>query len=272
MVDQNDIWKFIQQGEVPLALMTITIFLYSYAQNRHLVTIMYTPAIITYYTRKFLPYNERRTGKVQITDDVLDSMEVTTDTSYIVNAIMYVSLVAWALFGLIVVQSPMYLLVGVHGYVYIVSLRMLFMKVTPLSVHPRCKPLVDWLANTATSNQLKDELMFSGHTSLLTLIILMVSPYYYTLQGEPVPKESYVLSSICFVALLVLMYAMLLSKVHYVIDILVALCVAPLVFYCTICPPWDTFCRVTMFGFDAYLMYFSIEEMKTWNKPTKKVE
>lgn len=185
---------------------------------------------------------------------------------------MYVSIVMWALFGLIVVESLMYLLIGIHAYTYVVSLRMIFMKVTPLSAHPRCKPLVDWLANTATSNELKDELMFSGHTSLLTLITLMVSPYYFTLQGVPVPSESYVLSSFFFVALLVLIYAMLLSKVHYVIDILVALCVAPLVFYCTVCPPWDLFCRVVMFGFDLYLMYFSMEEMKTWNKPTKKIE
>jgi membrane-associated phospholipid phosphatase len=152
-----------------------------------------------------LTRTERRTSVVALEDPVLAWLQP-HDLTWLTFGIIYVGL-AIALAHL--AHSPYALVRGVRAYLLLMLLRALTMTLTPLAPPAGMIVLVDPFAQhvVATSVLTKD-LFFSGHTSTMFLMFLVVQR-----------KE---LKAFFAVATVIVGLAVLWQHVHYTIDVVAA--------------------------------------------------
>lgn len=150
---------------------------------------------------KFLAFNEHRTDLVVLNDRILNSLP-TFDVSVFVSvmtAFEVGSLAYFATFERLVIAQ--------WCAIFMLGLRTICMFLTPLKVHPLHIPLSDTFLDTVVQGHpgFKNDLLFSGHVGHCLIAAYVVTEFRYLLLG------------VC----LMLACALLLSKTHYTIDILV---------------------------------------------------
>ena len=152
----------------------------------------------------FLKHVESRAGVV-LPDPVL-SLVAPVDLTWLTFALIYLGLVA-----AIVVLSryPSTLLLALQAYMVMVLFRIAAMYLVPLDPPPTMIALVDPTVETfGTGATLTRDLFFSGHTSTLFLLFLVVPGRLWK-----------AVFAVCAVAVGV---AVLIQHVHYAIDVFAA--------------------------------------------------
>lgn len=154
---------------------------------------------------RFLLWVEERPGTVVLADPVLAQIPA-RDLSVPTFALIYGGI----LLGLVVLlRHPRRLLWGVQSYVLLVLFRIVLMWVTPLAPPRGFVPLVDPVVETfGPAKALTRDLFFSGHTSTLFLLTLLL----------PRPWKLPMLGAASGVAVL-----LLLQHAHYTVDVLIAM-------------------------------------------------
>lgn len=160
-------------------------------------------ALLIGYAR-FLVVNELREG-VQLRDLVLDLI-APVDLTWLTYGLINIALLTGLFF---LAGHPRQLLVGLTAYTVMIVVRIAMMLVTPLAPPagfiPLVDPTVEFFGTGATINR---DLFFSGHTSTIVLLFLLVRSRWLRL-----------LFLVCAIAVA---GAVLVQHVHYTVDVLVA--------------------------------------------------
>jgi hypothetical protein len=153
----------------------------------------------------FLLRVEQRHG-VTLPDPVLSALPP-HDFTWPLFAIIYVALGA----GMgILMWQPRRLVIGIQSYVILVLARIAVMFVTPLEPPAGMIPLKDpFVESVATGTLLTRDLFFSGHTSMLFLLFLVV----------PVGRAG---KAVLLAGTLGVAGGVLCQHVHYTVDVLAA--------------------------------------------------
>lgn len=176
----------------------------SHYRARFLYTLLFLLLILRIFTW-YIIQNESREGV--ILDDPVFKLFTAIDLNIPIFAMIYLSLV----FGLIsLTYRPEWLLVALQTYCLMVIFRMIMMYVTPLELPDTTIDLEDPLVFIIGTGGLKltKDLFFSGHTATLFLLFL-------TAQNK---KLKYVFL-ICTILVGIFV---ILQKVHFTVDVLVA--------------------------------------------------
>ncbi len=160
-----------------------------------------------YYTHIFLKWNEARHGTI-ILDPILQQLPTYDLSMYISNLEIFSG-----------VFTSYYILCenGWQRFEYfwfqfllISMVKMVSLFVTPLDPPKRIFPLKDIILDTfmkSNKTPIIKDLLFSGHTSFMILCLL---------EGNPIYIYFYIIS------LLIMSVMLLINKVHYTIDIIMA--------------------------------------------------
>lgn len=179
----------------------------------------FTAFTLWFYVTKILTWNETRPDLVHLSDKLLDALP-SYDTSFIVNLLQHSCHVFYLLQGLY--WQSLDLNLTFLSFSLILWTRSVMISLCPLKVHPRYRVLNDPVQNffigpseTQNPSPFVNDLFFSGHVSISLLMGFTSgfgSWFFY-----------------CCTALM--FFGLILSKVHYTIDCLVALYVS-----------WGTYC------------------------------
>lgn len=172
--------------------------------------------LLNFYSTNFMHWNEfERKDKVQLSDRILSVIKNTKDTSRYVNMATYSLVLSWIITTILQSQSVAKVLQGLLSFFYVSMFRMLTMYLLGLRAPSDTQPLVDKITEAATETvALKDDLFFSGHTALLFLPVFFIQETTFV---------GLVIKTVHLFGVLSVMYAMLLSKVHYPVDMVVAI-------------------------------------------------
>jgi membrane-associated phospholipid phosphatase len=162
------------------------------------------PVVVLAVQFRLLDWVERRKGAT-LADPVLAWLPP-RDLTWLTFALIYLGLVA----GLaLLATQPRRLVPALQAYVVMVVLRMAAMWVTPLEAPPGMIPLNDPLARFfGPEKVLTRDLFFSGHTSTLFLLVLVVAGR----RGKALFLFCTVVVGVCVIW----------QHVHYTIDVLAA--------------------------------------------------
>ena len=169
------------------------------------LVITFVLLVLTVFSlSRFIIFVESRQGVI-LKDPLFDFFEA-FELNVIIFTLIYVSIIA-SLFHLS--AHPSRLVVALQSYTLLVVIRILMMYVTPLDPPLGTIDLIDPLVFVVgTGTKITKDLFFSGHTSTLFLLFLVV-----------VNKK---LRSVFLVSSLLVGIAVMLQKAHYTIDVLVA--------------------------------------------------
>lgn len=168
-----------------------------------IVTVPLLVLILSLLAR-FLEANETRQGVVLA--DPLLALFRPHDVTWITFALIYIGLIA-AIIHLL--RHPATLLLAMQAYVLMVLFRIVAMTLIPLEPPPTMIPLNDPLVEIfGTGRLLTRDLFFSGHTSTLFLLFLVMPP------GR--------LRTVFLVCTVLVACCVLVQHVHYGIDVFVA--------------------------------------------------
>lgn len=169
------------------------------------LVITFVLLVLTVFSlSRFIIFVESRQGV--ILNDPLFDLFGAIELNVIIFTLIYVSIIT-ALFHLS--AHPARLLIALQSYTLLVITRILMMYVTPLDPPLGTIDLNDPLVFVVgTGTKITKDLFFSGHTSTLFLLFLVV-----------VNKK---LRSVFLVSALLVGIAVMLQKAHYTIDVLVA--------------------------------------------------
>ena len=152
----------------------------------------------------FLIYNESRSGAI-LQDPVLVFFSP-VNLTWLIFIILYTSIIASLVY---LSGKPISLTITLFAYFILILFRVAAMYLVPLDPPPAMLALKDPVVESlGTGQMLTKDLFFSGHTSLLFLLFLVVKNKllrYYLLVGSVVVGCS-----------------VLLQHIHYSIDVLVA--------------------------------------------------
>jgi hypothetical protein len=160
-----------------------------------------------WFSRFILPLNESNPNLVEIYDPIHSLVSETVDVSKWVSAISTFSI------GYVIVQwmwHPDDDRIVLHNYclAFLYMLKSATMILCPLRPPSDAKPILDkTISFLAGGTNFQNDLMFSGHVAHSSLLMFIFSEHRL----------------IWFFATLVLSYALLISKTHYTIDILVGI-------------------------------------------------
>lgn len=154
---------------------------------------------------RFLTGIEQRSG-VTFTDPVLVALP-SADLTWLIFALIYGALILAIVY---MVRHPARLLLALQSYILLAIIRMAAMFLLPLDPPAGMIPLVDPLVELFGSGgtTLSRDLFFSGHTSTLFLLALVI------------PNRK--LSAIFLLCTVIVGCAVLVQHVHYSIDVLAA--------------------------------------------------
>jgi hypothetical protein len=195
-----------------LSTFFVSIFVlghFNFDQNVFFQLLMTVPRLLflKFYQGTFLPWNERRSGKVQLNDPLLTKVPHLPDYSKEVFFLTYGAVVAWIVYAAF--QGSLFFLACVQSFCYTAFFRCIAMFLTPLKAPDNVRPLQDFLAN-ANTVPMQDDLFFSGHTSMLFL------PIFTNTVDKIVDKVFQFLHIVATLLVIVFMYK---SNVHYTTDI-----------------------------------------------------
>jgi len=167
------------------------------------VTLILLPVTLFAFSR-FLIFNENRPGVV--IDDPVFYLFDAVNLNIVIFALIYIGLVTGLIYLL---KYPEYLIIGLQSYVLMVLFRMAAMYLAPLEPPSGTIDLQDPLVFIIGTGQvLRKDLFFSGHTATMFLLFL-------TARNKKI-KIIFLISTL-LVGLFVV-----IQKVHYGIDVLVA--------------------------------------------------
>lgn len=168
-----------------------------------MISVILLVAILNAFTR-FLEWVELRDGAVLA--DPLLAMITPRDFTWVTFGIIYAGLVLAIVY---LAKRPERLLLAVQAYILMLVVRTFMMYLTPLNPSPGLIVLQDPLVEFAgDGNAPTKDLFFSGHTSTMFLLSLVISHGWM--------KRVYLLFTILVAVCVVWQH------VHYVIDVLVA--------------------------------------------------
>ena len=175
--------------------------------DERLVICLYTVFMFGFLPimETFLKWNESRPNRVIIQDPILSRL-ATYDTSNIVTMCTFVSHVHAIQCLLYAKHREWQIIQLLTVYIGVTSLRILFMYVCPLQVHPKSIPLDDKIIQSFlhTHTPFNHDLMFSGHIAQQVILLLFFPSY------------------ILWCTIILSILGILFSKVHYCIDMLVS--------------------------------------------------
>lgn len=177
-------------------------------KNRSLFIVTVLALVFTLVSYgSFLTAIEKRSG-VHFTDP-LHTATSAIDCTWPIFVILYCTIIATIV---LLRKQPDYLMRGIRAYTLLIGLRMLCMWLLPLDPPNGMIPLSDPFAHVFASGEggavLSRDLFFSGHTSLLVLLALII----------PFRKTRWLfLSGASIVAIM-----LVLMRVHYTVDVVVA--------------------------------------------------
>ena len=168
-------------------------------------TLCFFVTTVYWHTQYFLPFQESRKDLVVLNDPMFN-MFPSLNMAYIINPIQYYSVHKFLYFLSFQPWSQICLAFQIYSCSLI--LRSLCMFVCPLRAHPSISPLrlpiEDFVFGKHDGSIRLHDLMFSGHVSMLTLMGLFTNNnIYYIMAG---------IVTLC----------MVISRVHYSIDCIVA--------------------------------------------------
>ncbi len=153
---------------------------------------------------QYLQINEKRMG-VQVADPLL-AMLPTIDMSALTFFLLYTSIITAIL---MLTSQPHRLLIGFQIYALYAIFRTTTMWLTPLEAPAGITPLIDpLLAWASTGQQLNKDLFFSGHTSTMFILYLVM----------PAGRAR----TVFFFGFIAIAISLLFQHVHYSVDILAA--------------------------------------------------
>ncbi len=168
-----------------------------------MISVILLVAILNAFTR-FLEWVELRDGAVLA--DPLLAMITPRDFTWVTFGIIYAGLVLAIVY---LAKRPERLLLAVQAYILMLVVRTFMMYLAPLNPSPGLIVLQDPLVEFAgDGNAPTKDLFFSGHTSTMFLLSLVISHGWM--------KRVYLLFTILVAVCVVWQH------VHYVIDVLVA--------------------------------------------------
>lgn len=178
-----------------------------FSEKRNLYKFIFTLIVLAlslYFFSRFLIYNENRPGV--ILDDPVFIWFDAVNLNIIIFLLIYAGLITGIVF---LIRHPLYLMIALQSYALLVLLRMLAMYLVPLEPPSGMIDLNDPLVFIfGTGQPVQKDLFFSGHTATMFLLFL-------TARNK---KLKWIF--LCL-ALLIGIFV-ILQKVHYCIDVLVA--------------------------------------------------
>lgn len=171
--------------------------------------IIILPFVLTittwFYVQRMLPWQEKRQDLTLLSDRLLDAWPL-YDTGYIVNGIQHFLYIFY--FRQIVMQELIPSTPLLLTWILLIWTRMIMLYLCPFKVHPKVKILKDPIHDIVIEKNKTfiHDLFFSGHVSSTVIMGLTTTVY----------------SEIYFIAGFLISLAMLWSKIHYTIDIIVA--------------------------------------------------
>ncbi|ROL56269.1 hypothetical protein D9V84_08850 [Bacteroidetes/Chlorobi group bacterium Naka2016] len=174
-------------------------------QNVLLLIISFALMVISlHFVAKFITGIENRQGFAF--DDPFLGLFKGTDLSWLIFSVLYFS-VFFTFFQLL--QTPQDLVLGFFAYSMLISFRVLCMYLLPLDPPKDIVLLKDPIIESfGTEITLTRDLFFSGHTSLMVLLFLLVKKKYAKI--------------FLFFATMIVALGVLLQKAHYSVDVVVA--------------------------------------------------
>lgn len=173
------------------------------------ITLVYVPGLVIFLNH-FFPYIQQRAGKVW--DDPLLAKLPPTDLSVWIFSVIYVSVITVLLYLL---PHPQRLLRTLIAAAFIYTLRCitiyLFSLEPPSGIIPLRDPFIEYVAYDGLV--ITKDLFFSGHTAILLLCMLAV--------------QHRLLKVFLGFTLTAVMIMLLWQHVHYTVDVIAALIVAP---------------------------------------------
>ncbi len=175
--------------------------------HKNKISLLLTLIILIFFLvqfSKFLLFIEQRQGVV-LNDPILNCFNA-VDLNYPIFIIVYASI----LFGLIYLFNyPDMFIIGLQSYILLIVFRIISMYIVPLDPPSGTIDLQDPLVFViGTGTKITKDLFFSGHTSTIFLIFLYV--------------KNKLLKSVFLVLAIILGILLLIQKVHYSIDVMVA--------------------------------------------------
>jgi len=150
-------------------------------------------------------YSQRPTSNY-VGDLILDNIPV-VDLSFIIIEVALISIVLGTLF---VISKPRYLLFTLKAIALFIIIRAVFISLTHVGIHPEnIAPGLGFFDSIYTYLNFQTGLFFSGHTGLPFLVALIFWDN---------KRVRYILLSLSFIFAV----AVLLSHIHYSIDVLAA--------------------------------------------------
>ena len=162
------------------------------------------------FTRWILPLQEARCGLQSFQDPILCHLP-NFDTSRLVGIMSFLLPSLLCIDSLIYSDQPVHLKKALIVYTCVLVTKCVTMYVAPFDVPNGYIPLVDLISKAATKtakSNISRDLMFSGHTSMALICTLAIA--------HPVLRYL----SALLTALMVL--CLLINRVHYTIDVIVA--------------------------------------------------
>lgn len=201
-------WKDFLKSKSNLTLLIFNFFL-----------LFSSLCIVTTY----LNYNEQRQEVVKLSDPVLNSFNAIDLDTY-AFILMYISIITFFVF---IASRPKLILLAFTAYCMIILSRIFMMWLTPLDIPEGAIYFHDPIVNIfGGGTTFMKDLFFSGHTSLMVLLTLVVH-YENRNIGNIYGKEKikgidkfyfyFLMISTVLVAL-----SVLLQKAHYTVDVVVA--------------------------------------------------
>ncbi|MGC8957652.1 MAG: phosphatase PAP2-related protein [Candidatus Kapaibacteriota bacterium] len=176
-----------------------------------LVLSFITVILALHFAAIFITAIEHRTG-FSFRDPIL-ALLPTFDLTWLIFSVLYFS-VFFAFFHLL--PSPQELILGFFSYSLLLSFRILCMYLLPLDPPKDMILLKDpIIEGFGTDITLTRDLFFSGHTSLMVLLFLLAKKRYAKI--------------LLLVGTFIVGFGVMLQKVHYSVDVVVAIFVA----YCS---------------------------------------
>lgn len=192
----------------------------SYAFAFNLLFLLVTLNLFT----RFLVFNENRAYSVRLNDPLFEYFNaVNVDT--IAFIFIYSSLILFVIYASF---RPRLLVMAFTAYAILIWVRMFAMYVTPLDVPAGAIEFSDPLVFLLGTGQLvMKDLFFSGHTSTLTLLMLLTFNARSILENgnNAISKSSILdkyLKYFLLVSLVIVAVCVTLQKAHYTIDVFAA--------------------------------------------------
>lgn len=161
-------------------------------------------ALSLYFFSRFLIFNENRPGVV-LDDPVLRWFDA-VNLNIIIFILIYGGLITGFVF---LIRHPLYLIIALQSYALLVLFRMLAMYLVPLEPPAGMIALDDPLVFIiGTGQPVHKDLFFSGHTATMFLLFLTA--------------KNKILKYIFLVTAVLVGLFVILQKVHYCIDVVVA--------------------------------------------------